>query len=209
TTVEGYKHLTIEDTLDTRLDIVEAKVFVDGKESKLEAKITGQNVSLKLDRNELDTLAGKEVKLVITAKIKDGTPIEQIGNKATIQLNDQPKVDSNVVTVVPPTPENPNIHKDVEGQEHIEVEHEKEYKYNVKSVIPKEVKGYKTLTIADTLDKRLDVVKVNVLVDGKASKLVAEIKGQDVKLVLDRNQLEEVKGKEVNVQIISKIKDGT
>ncbi|MGF2716753.1 isopeptide-forming domain-containing fimbrial protein, partial [Bacillus cereus] len=207
--VKGYKQLILADTLDNRLDIVSTKVLVDGKESDLKAEIVNQTVVLKLDRKALDGLEGKEVNLVITAKIKDGSPIEVIDNKAVIQLNDKPAIDSNTVTVIPPTPVTPNVTKDVEGKEHLDVEFEKEYNYNVKSVIPSNVDGYKTLTIADTLDNRLDIVDVNVLVDGKVSELSAKINGQNVKLVLDRKQLETLKGKEVNVQITSKIKGNT
>ena len=47
-------------------------------------------------------------------------------------MNNKPSVDSNVVTVVPPTPENPNIKKDVEGLDHIVVEEGDNYNYNVK-----------------------------------------------------------------------------
>ncbi|MGF2716844.1 isopeptide-forming domain-containing fimbrial protein, partial [Bacillus cereus] len=156
--VGGYKSLKIADTLDDRLDIVKTDVLVDGKASSLNAKVDGQNVVLELTRKQLDGLVGKEVNLVITSKIKDGTPIEKIPNKATIQLNDKPVIDSNEVTVIPPTPIQPNITKDVENAKHIEVDLEKKYNYNVKSVIPNNVSGYKHLTISDTLDSRLDVV---------------------------------------------------
>ncbi|MGF2716922.1 isopeptide-forming domain-containing fimbrial protein, partial [Bacillus cereus] len=99
------------------------------------------------------------------------------------QLNNEPKVDSNEVTVTPPTPETPVIEKDVEGEQHKEVEINKDFKYNVKSKIANDVKGYKSLTISDTLDKRLEVVSVKVLVDGKPSNFKADIKDQTVKLV--------------------------
>ncbi|MGF2716860.1 isopeptide-forming domain-containing fimbrial protein, partial [Bacillus cereus] len=171
--VSGYKHLTISDTLDSRLDVVGTKVQVDGKDTEFEAVINGQNVTLTLDRKDLNGLEGKEVNVVITAKIKDGTPIELIENKATIQLNNQPVSDSNVVTVIPPTPVQPEINKDVEGKDHIEVEKEKNYNYNVKTVVPTTVEGYKHLTIEDTLDTRLDIVEAKVFVDGKESKLEA------------------------------------
>ncbi|MGF2716569.1 isopeptide-forming domain-containing fimbrial protein, partial [Bacillus cereus] len=207
--VMGYKTLTMKDTLDNRLKVVKADVLVDGQASDLKAEVKGQDISLVLDRTQLDSLVGKEVNIQITSQIKDGTPIETVPNKGTIQVNDNPVIESNEVTVTPPTPEKPSIHKDVEGKDHLATEYEKEYNYNVKTTIPADVKGYKSLTIADTLDKRLDLVGAKVLVDGKESKLVADVKGQDVKLVLDRSQLDEIQGKEVNIQITSKIKDKT
>ncbi len=207
--LNGYKDLTLTDVLDNRLDVVGAKVLVDGKASDFEAKIDGQTVTLKLDRKQLDTIAGKEVNLQITAKIKSGTDIELIDNKATIQLNDNPDVDSNVVTVIPPTPTTPELVKDVEGEEHLEVGHEKAYKYNVKTNVPTELGGYEDLTITDVLDKRLDVVDSKVLVDGKVSDFEAKVDGQTVTLKLDRKQLDSIAGKEINLQITAKIKSGT
>ncbi|MGF2716802.1 isopeptide-forming domain-containing fimbrial protein, partial [Bacillus cereus] len=207
--VKGYKTLVISDTLDKRLDVVSAKVLVDGKDSTYKVEINGQNVKVSFNRTQLDALQGKEVNLQITAKIKDGTPIETIPNKADIQLNDEPKVDSNEVTVIPPTPETPVIAKDVEGKEHLEVELNKEYKYNVKSQIAKDVKGYKTLTISDTLDSRLDVVSAKVFVDGKVTNFKADIKDQHISVTFNRTQLDSIQGKEVNLQIVSKIKEGT
>ncbi|MGF2716840.1 isopeptide-forming domain-containing fimbrial protein, partial [Bacillus cereus] len=207
--VRGYKTLTISDTLDKRLDIVSTRVLVDGEATNLKAEVKGQDVKLTLDREQLDAFVGKEVNLQITAKIKDKTPIENIPNKADIQLNNDPKIDSNEVTVIPPNPEKPTITKDVEGKEHIEVEREKEYKYNVRTNVAKDVKGYKTLTLTDTLDSRLDIVSVKVLANNTPTNFKAEVKGQEVKLVLTRSQLDTVQGKELNLQIVAKIKDGT
>src|SRR5699024_10486177 len=112
TELGGYEDLTLTDVLDKRLDVVDTTVFVDGKASDFEAKVDGQTVMLELDREQLDSISGKEINLQITAKIQSGTDIELIDNKATIQLNDNPSEDSNVVTVVPlepvvPTPTEP------------------------------------------------------------------------------------------------------
>ncbi|MGF2716847.1 isopeptide-forming domain-containing fimbrial protein, partial [Bacillus cereus] len=156
--LQGYKDLTISDTLDNRLVLVSATVLVDGKDTGLKVDVNGNDAKLTLTREQLNLIAGKEVNLQITAKIKDGTPIEVIDNIANIQLNDKPSVNSNKVQVTPPTPIKPVITKDVEGKEHLEVETEKSYNYNVKSKIADDVRGYKTLTISDTLDKRLDIV---------------------------------------------------
>src|SRR5699024_6155604 len=207
--INGYKDLTITDVLDNRLNVLGATVLVDGKQSDFNADIKGQTVTLKLNRVDLETIKGKEVNVQITASIKTGTDIELIDNKATIQLNDNPEVDSNVVTVVPPVPTTPDVIKDVEGKDHLEVAHEKAYNYNVKTTVPTELGGYEDLTITDVLDKRLDVLGATVLVDGKQSDFNADIKGQTVTLKLKRADLETIKGKEVNVQITASIKTGT
>ncbi|MGF2716831.1 isopeptide-forming domain-containing fimbrial protein, partial [Bacillus cereus] len=207
--VKGYKTLTITDTLDSRLEVVGTKVLVDGKVTKFTADIKGNNVKLELTRDQLEGLQGKEVDLQITAKIKEGTGIVTVPNKAEIQLNNKPAIDSNVVTVIPPTPDEPNIVKDVNGEKHAIVEHETNFDYNVKSVIPKDTKGYKSLTLKDTLDSRLDIVSTKVLVDGKPSIFKAIVEGQEVKLTIDRSQLKSIEGKTVNLVITTKIKEGT
>src|SRR5699024_4654269 len=205
----GYEDLTITHVLDKRLDVVGATDLVDGKASEFEAKFYGQTITKKLDHEQLDSISFKEVNVQITAKIKSGTDIELIDNKATIQLNDNLNVDSNIVTVVPPAPTTPDVIKDVEGKDHLEVAHEKAYNYNVKTNIPTELGGYKDLTLTDVLDNRLNVLGATVLVDGEESGFEATIKGQTVTLKLDRDALETVKGKEVNVQITASIKTGT
>src|SRR5699024_9521108 len=207
--INGYKDLTITDVLDNRLNVLGATVLVDGKQSDFNADIKGQTVTLKLNRVDLETIKGKEVNVQITASIKTGTDIELIDNKATIKLNDNPDVDSNVVTVIPPVPTTPNVIKDVEGKEHLEVAHEKAYNYNVKTTVPTELGGYEDLTLTDVLDKRLDVVDTTVFVDGKASDFEAKVDGQTVMLELDREQLDSISGKEINLQITAKIQSGT
>lgn len=103
---------------------------------------------------------GAEVNVQIKALVLGDTKAENVPNKATIKLNDKPSIDSNVVTVIPPNPITPNIVKDVEGKEHLEIEQGKDYNYNVKTKIADSVAEYKYLTISDTLDKRLDIVKL-------------------------------------------------
>src|SRR5699024_3913072 len=123
----GYESLTLSDTLDPRLEVVRADVLVDSVASGFVATITDQTVTLHLERDELDTIGGKEINLQITSKIRFGVEIESIENNATIQLNDNPSIESNPVTVNPPEPPTPEIEKDVEGQEHLEIAKEKEY----------------------------------------------------------------------------------
>lgn len=101
----------------------------------------------------------------------------------------------------------PPIVKDVEGNEHLDMNRNKEYKYNVKTVIPENIAGYKNLTIKDVLDNRLTVIKADVLVDGEVSEYEATIDGQMVMLVLDREQLDDFVGKEINLQITAKINE--
>ncbi|MGM8213909.1 isopeptide-forming domain-containing fimbrial protein, partial [Virgibacillus sp. W0430] len=208
TNLEGFESLKVIDTLDDRLNVVGAKVFVDGEASSVVAEITGQTVAVSLDRQALNDIAGKELHVQITAKIKAGVEIEPIDNTATVQLNDNPSVASNTVTVVPPAPKAPSSLKDVEGHGHLEIGKGEEYTYNIRTVIPEDLGGYDSLKLADTLDDRLNVVGAKVFVDGEASSVVAEITGQTVAVSLDRQALNDIAGKELHVQITAKIKAG-
>ncbi|MRB43392.1 isopeptide-forming domain-containing fimbrial protein, partial [Bacillus thuringiensis] len=84
----------------------------------------------------------------------------------------------------------PTIKKDVKGVEHLRVERERTYNYNVKSNIVDDVRGYKSLTVSDKLDKRLDVVDAKILVDGVESSYKATKSGQNVEVTFTREQLE-------------------
>jgi len=99
--VMGYEYLTITDELDDRLEIVEAVVFVDGEAVEYDVQITNQLVTLRVEREELDDITGKQLTLQITVKIKPDVEIEIIDNDATIQVNDNPGKKSNIVKVQP------------------------------------------------------------------------------------------------------------
>lgn len=102
--LSGYESLTIADELDERLDITKAVALVDGEEVDYVVTIEDQLVTLSLDREQLDVIAGQELTLQITAFIQDGVEVEVIDNQATIQVNDNPTEESNIVPVIPPTP---------------------------------------------------------------------------------------------------------
>src|SRR5699024_5369963 len=127
--VSGFETVLISDDLDERLSVVDARVLVDGEASDVQADIDGQLVTVLLENDQIDPLAGKEIKLVITAIINADVEVEVIDNQASIQVNDNPKVDSNIVPVIPPT--TPNISKDVEGSDHLDIDFDKEYNYNI------------------------------------------------------------------------------
>src|SRR5699024_5959211 len=117
TNLGGYESITLSDELDERLDVLGAVALVDGEEVDYPVEIEGQLVTLVVDRSELNKIKGKELTLQITAQIQEGVEIEVIDNQAQIQLNDNPKKDSNIVPVIPPS--TPEIDKDVEGGTHL------------------------------------------------------------------------------------------
>src|SRR5699024_2026937 len=146
--------------------IVDTKVLVDGEAFDHGVTKQGQLVTLEMTREVLDEIAGKELTLEITAQIKDGTPIEVIDNQANIQVNDNPKKDSNIVPVTPP-PTTPVVDKDVEGTDHLDIDFDKEYKYNIVTALPKTIDQYEKLIITDKVDEGLEVIDAVVTVDGE------------------------------------------
>src|SRR5699024_1477820 len=139
--------------------------------------------------------------------------------QASIQVNDNPKVDSNIVPVTPvdpPTPpETPEVEKSVEGEdgefvkELVEKEYEKSYRYHVTTVVPKDLEGYESIILSDEIDDRLTIVDTKVLVDGEAFDHGVTKQGQLVTLEMTREVLDEIAGKELTLEITAQIKDGT
>jgi len=152
----------------------------------LEAVIEGQLVTVTLDEDQIKDLAGKEIKLVITAKINDDVEIDIIDNQASIQVNDLPKKESNIVPVTPEDPPTtPKIEKNVEGTNHLDVDYDKEYEYNVITTLPNNIAAYEKFIITDEVDQGLVVNadKVTATVDGDAyDGLELTVDGNDVQV---------------------------
>src|SRR5699024_8753812 len=209
----GYQYITLSDELDERLDVLDAVALVDGEKVDYEVDIKGQLVTLKVEREQLDEIAGEKLTLQISAQIKAGTPIEVIDNQAQIQVNNNPKEDSNIVPVIPPTvPPTPNVEKKVEDDDGdfvkdlVEKEREKTYKYNVSTIIPDELKGYDYIILSDELDERLVVKGAVALVEGEEVDYEVVIKDQLVTLKVVNEQLAKIAGKELTLQISAQIK---
>ncbi len=184
--------------------MINAVALVDGTEVDYEVIIEDQLVTLKVDREQLDKIAGQELTLQITAQIKAGVEVEVIDNEATIQVNDNPSEQSNKVPVIPP----PEIEKDIDGEkaeEPVEKLRGEEYDYNVTTTLPQDVSGFKTVLISDDLDERLSVVEAKVLVDGETSDIQANIDGQLVTVLLENDQIAPFAGKEIKLVITAKI----
>src|SRR5699024_7631112 len=171
TNLGGYEHITLTDELDERLDVISAVALVDGKEVDYDVVIDGQLVILKVEREQLDEIAGQELTLQLTAQIKADTPIEVIDNVAQIEVNDNPAEDSNIVPVTPP-PTTPEIDKDVEGEDHLNIDYAKDYNYNVITTLPSNIKDYEKFVVTDKVDKGLAVQDATVTVDGKETAAV-------------------------------------
>ncbi|MGT2675158.1 isopeptide-forming domain-containing fimbrial protein, partial [Streptococcus rupicaprae] len=187
---------SIKDTVVDELEIVEgsAEVIIGGKgvdDHGLEATISGQTLSLDLDKQTLDDTnllvfdgtESKELKnIVITfkAKIRENANLAKhtkdgvikIPNTATVQLNGNDPITSNKVTVTPPKPTDPEIKKTINGSlESLTTFDDLPYTYNIVTTIPNDLASYKKFVIKDILDN-------NLVVDGEVTfkeKGVAEL----------------------------------
>ncbi len=184
----GYDKIYIEDQVDERLDIEDVKVFIVGEGSSEEveklANITGNKIQVEItDQNIISKLDGKEVEVLIKAKVKSGVKLDIIENTASIEINNNPGKSSNTVYLKPSTPievevpgkpeipeekEKPTIEKRINGLTKLEnVEIGKEYAYTVDVSIPSDIADYKKLVIEDKIDDRLLIKDVKVKADGK------------------------------------------
>src|SRR5690625_1076491 len=213
--IKDYTKFVITDEVDVGLSVNESgvKATVDGEDyAGLEVSVDGNKVTVSV--TDIAGLAGKgQVELVIPAIIKENTDIskyadKKIPNIAELDFTNASGEDkqkrTEPVTVTPPEP--PVVEKDVEGKDHLEIEKGKEYNYNVTTQIPTDLGGYEYLTLSDTLDNRLEVVKATVLVDDKASDFEAEVIVQGVTLTFNRKEFDRIAEKEINEKFKVKIK---
>ncbi|MEI3606928.1 isopeptide-forming domain-containing fimbrial protein [Pseudogracilibacillus sp. SE30717A] len=107
--------------------------------------------------------------------------------------------------------EQPNVSKDVDGEENKEIQKKKDYHYNVNVVLPKNISGYETVTILDALDKRLAVQKTAVLINGEVDDRfqVEVVDSQIVSLELTQEQLKGLAGNDIKLQITTQVKEDT
>ncbi|GIN87120.1 hypothetical protein J6TS2_35060 [Heyndrickxia sporothermodurans] len=104
--------------------------------------------------------------------------------------------------------EQPKISKDVDGETSKEISKEQEFTYNVNVVLPKDIANYETMVISDDLDQRLDAQGTSVMIDGKTGDtLKTVVDGQNVSLTLKKEEIEELVGKEVKLQITTQVKE--
>lgn len=60
----------------------------------------------------------------------------------------------------------PKIEKDVEGQDHLNIDRDKEYKYNLKLTLPANIEDYEEFVVTDILDDRLSFISDGTITDG-------------------------------------------
>ena len=184
-------------------------------------KVEGQTITLTLTEDQVKANGGQAVELTFDAKIKAGANLSayvkedgrtQIPNKASYDASfpHKPGVhkDSNEVPVTPPTPEEPEIKKDVNAKaEEILADRDQIFTYNVKTSVPTDATAF---SVSDTLESVLDYAgSVKASLNGQALD-VSQIKveGQTITLTLTEDQVKANGGQAVELSFTAKIKAG-
>ena len=184
-------------------------------------KVEGQTITLTLTEDQVKANGGQAVELTFDAKIKAGANLSKHGkedgraripNKASYDASfpHKPGVhkDSNEVPVTPPTPEEPEIKKDVNAKaEEILADRDQIFTYNVKTSAPTDATAF---SVSDTLESVLDYAgSVKASLNGQALD-VSQIKveGQTITLTLTEDQVKANGGQAVELSFTAKIKAG-
>ncbi|MGT2715329.1 isopeptide-forming domain-containing fimbrial protein [Streptococcus respiraculi] len=215
---------SVKDTLVDVLEVVgdSAQVTLNGQALDVsQISINGQTITAKLTTEQVKASGGQEVVLSFQAKIKDGANLTDytteektsVPNTAsyTAHFPHRPKVvkDSNEVPVIPPTPTEPEIDKKInETLEHLDIDREQTYMYNVTAAIPSDIKFYKEFIVSDELDAALELVGTPVAyVDGYDASDVLDVHTEGNKVTVSVKDFKRLEGfKKIQVYILSKIK---
>ena len=205
--ITTYKSFVVTDTLDENLTPGQAEI--KGEASKFfDVTVQGQTVTATMkDFANAGDFGNQEVELVIHAKVKKGSTVPSIENKAKITYtnkNDQQgEKETKPVTVTPPP-----ITKKVNGQEHADLGKLSEvFTYTIDSTVPHVAD---TFTISDDIVKELAFEgEATVTVDGQAVQdLTVTTEGQRLTVTFGKDQVKQYAGKAVRVSFNAKIKDG-
>nr|WP_246521292.1 isopeptide-forming domain-containing fimbrial protein [Ornithinibacillus massiliensis] len=102
----------------------------------------------------------------------------------------------------------PVVSKDVDGEESKEIIKGEAYQYNINVMLPENLSNYESITISDELDPRLDIKGTSVLIDKEVNDTYkVDIDGLKVSLTSTTEQLSDLSGKEVKLQITATIKE--
>ncbi|EGO8153099.1 isopeptide-forming domain-containing fimbrial protein [Enterococcus faecalis] len=155
---------------------ITTKIKADATDEELAPYIEQGGIPNQADLNfgnEGDVLHSNKPTVTITTKIKDGATDEELApyieqggipNQADLNFGNEGDVlHSNKPTVTPPapTPEDPTITKDIEGQEHLDLTNrDQEFKWNVKTAFGNETSTWTQASLVDNVNQLLDIQKV-------------------------------------------------
>lgn len=212
--VSSYKKFVISDTLDNDLEF-DGEATIKGDAADLfTVEKNGQTVTATVKPGKFKDLAKySTVELVIPAKVKQGVSGKVIDNKAKVEYTNKSNVDKEVestpVHVTPP----PVTKKINENLDHLDIPTGEQYKYNIKTKLPTDIKDYKKFVITDTLENELSVINEDetkpVIKGAAAAFFDVEVQGQTVTATMKNfATAADLAGQEVELEIPAKINDG-
>ena len=212
--VSSYKKFVISDTLDNDLEF-DGEATIKGDVADLfTVEKNGQTVTATVKPGKFKDLAKySTVELIIPAKVKQGVSGKVIDNKAKVEYTNKSNVDKEVestpVHVTPP----PVTKKINENLDHLDIPTGEQYKYNIKTKLPTDIKDYKKFVITDTLENELSVInegETKPVIKGAAAAFFdVEVQGQTVTATMKNfATAADLAGQEVELEIPAKINDG-
>ena len=212
--VSSYKKFVISDTLDNDLEF-DGEATIKGDAADLfTVEKNGQTVTATVKPGKFKDLAKySTVELIIPAKVKQGVSGKVIDNKAKVEYTNKSNVDKEVestpVHVTPP----PVTKKINENLDHLDIPTGEQYKYNIKTKLPTDIKDYKKFVITDTLENELFVInegETKPVIKGAAAAFFdVEVQGQTVTATMKNfATAADLAGQEVELEIPAKINDG-
>ncbi|BDD39884.1 hypothetical protein GUT184_01480 [Streptococcus ruminantium] len=219
--IASYKTFVINDDLDKDLEVQGTPIIKGDAAKFFKVTVDGQKVRATItDFNAAKAYAGKEVELVIVSQIREGVTRQAIPNQTTITYTNKVKVggEPGDTTTTPPTPpvtvtppgEDPTVEKKINNTlDHLDVDTEKDYTYNITTTLPVDITSYKKFAIVDVLDKDL-AVQGTPTITGEAAKFFdVKVDGQTVTATMkDFKNAKDLAGKKVELVIVSQIREG-
>jgi len=184
-------------------------------------KVEGQTITLTLTEEQVKANGGQAVELSFTAKIKAGADLTPyltdrgftVPNTASYDANipNRPGLhkDSNKVPVIVPKEPEPEITKKINRTlDHLDVEYDAPYMYNVNTALPKDIDKYKEFTVTDTLESVLAIADTPVAyVDGRDANGALETSVEGNTVTVKVKDFARLKGfKEIQLYIPAKLK---
>ena len=198
-----------------------ATVKLDGEDAGSKATVTlsGQVIKVAFTEASVKADAGKSIEVNFKAKIRDNANLSayvtkdgktEIPNKASYNIDHNPKYhkDSNEVPVTPPTPEEPEIKKDVNGKEAETLDkRDQVFTYNVKTTVAQDATAF---AVTDTLVDVLEFAGTSsAKLNGQAlDASQIKVEGQTITLTLTEEQVKANGGQAVELSFTAKIKAG-
>ncbi|AGL47149.1 Cell surface protein [Streptococcus suis TL13] len=198
----------------------EVVVKIDGADVTKDTKVTVANqiMTVSLTADQLAKHQGQKVLVTFKAKIRANVNLIaylekasntiKVPNTASIRVDNNPKVDSQPVTVTPPTPETPTIVKKVNNKDHEDLtKRDEEFEYTIQTQVPTDAKSF---VITDELKEVLEFVGKNGVTvkigeTDVTNNTTVKIENRTLTVSLTDNQLAKYQGQKVLVTFKAKI----